>query len=45
MQQKFWRLFRFCVLSGIILNMVACNGTDSTTIRTQLTVLLRQRIQ
>ena len=25
------RLYRFCVLGGIILNMVACNGNDSTT--------------
>jgi protein TonB len=31
MKQIFWKLFRFCVLSGIILNMVACNGSDNTT--------------
>ena len=31
MKQIFWRLFRFCVLGGIVLNMVACNSTDSTT--------------
>ena len=31
MQQKFWRLFRFFFLGGIILNMVACNGTDNTS--------------
>ncbi|HEV3222108.1 MAG TPA: energy transducer TonB [Puia sp.] len=34
MKQIFWRLFRFCVLGGIILNMVACNGSDSTTAKT-----------
>jgi protein TonB len=35
MQQIFWRLFRLCVLSGIILNMVACNGNDSTSKNTK----------
>jgi protein TonB len=30
-QQILSRLFRFFVLGGIILNMVACNGNDSTT--------------
>jgi periplasmic protein TonB len=31
MQQIFWRFFKFFILGGIILNMVACNGTDSTS--------------
>jgi periplasmic protein TonB len=31
MQQIFWRLLKFGVLSGIVLNMVACNGNNNTS--------------
>ncbi len=31
MQQKILRLFKILVLGGMILNMVACNGSDSTS--------------
>jgi periplasmic protein TonB len=31
MQQSTLRFFKFFILSGIILNVVACNGTDSTS--------------
>ncbi len=31
MQQKILSLFKLCFLGGIILNMTACNGTDSTS--------------
>jgi TonB family protein len=31
MQHTIFRFFKFFILSGIILNVVACNGTDSTS--------------
>jgi protein TonB len=30
-QQILSKLYRFCILGGIVLNIVACNGNDNTT--------------